>query len=322
MDCRRPPGQLPVFGVEDLQVVDVPQQVHPASLLQSRVVMIGGIEVADQHPTEGLIQHLVHHLLVAATPQEIPLGGSAESPSVAIGAILPPASLVGVDHRAAPDALQNPVHRRLGLPGHLVDGPDDGAEAQAQLVDGAQIPLDGTEGQPPLFPQGRHQAEQVDAQSLFPQRHPAQVHLGHPAFLTHWASPGDEDMFGDLDRNHWQVDDLPGPLGPSAGQAGAALEAGVQDVLHPVGGGHAQNGNASPGFCTKSSLLAAGLGLDAGYPFGAARFGHSLQRLYPPLQLGDDGLLLLNDSLQLAIRASRSSRGMALRSMSASMPLI
>ena len=52
MDCRRPPGQLPVLGVEGLQVVDVPQQVHPAPLLQSRVVMTGGIEVADQHPTE------------------------------------------------------------------------------------------------------------------------------------------------------------------------------------------------------------------------------------------------------------------------------
>ena len=41
-----------------------------------------------------------------------------------------------MDHRAAPDALQYLVHRRLGLSGHLVDGPDDGADAQAQLVDG------------------------------------------------------------------------------------------------------------------------------------------------------------------------------------------
>ena len=114
-------------------------------------------------------------------------------------------------------------------------------------------------------------------------------------------------MFGDLDRNHWQVDDLPGPLGPSAGQAGAALEAGVQDVLHPVGGSRALAGETVgpglPGTFLPGSLLAAGLGLDAGHPFGAARFGLSLQRLYPPLQLalqlGDDGLLLLNDSLQL-----------------------
>ncbi len=73
-------------------------------------------------------------------------------------------------------------------------------------------------------------------QSLFPQSHLAQVHLGHPALLTHWASPGDEDMSGYLDRNHWQVDDLPGAVGPAPGQAGAALEAGVQDVRHPVGG--------------------------------------------------------------------------------------
>ena len=113
-----------------------------------------------------------HHLLVPPAAQEVPLGGSAESPDVAIGAILPPACLVGVDHRAAPDALQYLVHRRLGLSGHLVDGPDDGADAQAQLVDGLQLPLNGAEGQPPLFPQGRDQAEHVYSQSLFPPAPP------------------------------------------------------------------------------------------------------------------------------------------------------
>ena len=41
------------------------------------------------------------------------------------------------------------------------------------------------------------------------------------------------------------------------------------------------------------------LGLMPGIPLGPPGFGLSLQRLYPPLQLGDDGLLLLNDSLQL-----------------------
>ena len=78
------------------------------------------------------------------------------------------------------------------------------------------------------------------------------------------------------------------------------LEAGVQDVLHPVGvvRWRATVGPGLPGTFLPGSLLAAGL-LDAGNPFGAARFGLSLQRLYPPLQLGDDGLLLLNDSLQL-----------------------
>ena len=43
-----------------------------------------------------------HHLLVPPAAQEVPLGGSAESPDVAIGAILPPACLVGVDHPGCP----------------------------------------------------------------------------------------------------------------------------------------------------------------------------------------------------------------------------
>ena len=46
MDCRRPPGQPDVLGVEGLQVVDVPQ------LLGTSVMMVGGVEVADQDPTE------------------------------------------------------------------------------------------------------------------------------------------------------------------------------------------------------------------------------------------------------------------------------
>ena len=44
--------------------MDVPQQVGPAALLGAVVVMVGGIEVADQHPGELLAQDLVHHLLV------------------------------------------------------------------------------------------------------------------------------------------------------------------------------------------------------------------------------------------------------------------
>ncbi len=110
-------------------------------------------------------------------------------------------------------------------------------------------------------------------------------------------------MSGYLDRNHRQVDDLPGAVGPAPGQPGSAIRTTLHGVGHPVGGSHALAGKTVgpglPGLFLPGSLLAAGLGLDAGHPFGAARFGLSLQRLYPPLQLGDDGLLLLNDSLQL-----------------------
>ena len=74
-------------------------------------------------------------------------------------------------------------------------------------------------------------------------------------------------------------------------------------MRHPVGGGHALAGETVgprlPGTFLPGSLLAAGLGLDAGHPFGAARFGLSLQRFNPPLQLGDGRLLVLDEGLLL-----------------------
>ena len=66
---------------------------------------------------------------------------------------------------------------------------------------GLQVPLDGAQRQPSFFPQGGNPAEQVDTQPLFPQDHPAQVHLGSPAPLTYRTGPGYEDVLGHLGRN-------------------------------------------------------------------------------------------------------------------------
>ena len=38
--CRGPSGQLGVFGVERLQVMDVPEQMGPTPLLRTRIVVI------------------------------------------------------------------------------------------------------------------------------------------------------------------------------------------------------------------------------------------------------------------------------------------
>ena len=102
--------------------MDVPQQVGPAALLGAFVVVVGGIEVADQHTGEFLAQDLIHHVLATAPPQEVPLAGSAEGPHVAVVSVLPPAGLVGVDHRAAPDAVQYARQFGLGLAGHSAGG--------------------------------------------------------------------------------------------------------------------------------------------------------------------------------------------------------
>ena len=46
-------------------------------------------------------------------------------------------------------------------------------------MDGAQIPLDGANGQSGLFPQRGNQADQVDAQALLAQHHTVQLRWGN-----------------------------------------------------------------------------------------------------------------------------------------------
>ena len=61
-------------------------------------------------------------------------------------------------------------------------------------MDGAQIPLDAADRQPPFFPQRGDAAEHVDAQALAPQCHAVQLCWGYAAASTRWAGPGDADL--------------------------------------------------------------------------------------------------------------------------------
>ena len=70
-------------------------------------------------------------------------------------------------------------------------------------------------------------------------------------------------------------------------------------MLHPAGGSHPRAGEAvGPGlsgaFLAGWPLARGGLdtGLDTGHPAGTAGLGLSFQNFDPPLQLGDDRLLL------------------------------
>ena len=108
--------------------------------------------------------------------------GRAESPNVAIDPVLTPAGLISVHYRTAADTLQGFIDGRSGLLGCLVDGPDDGPNAQFQLVDRSQIPLDCPYRQPPLFPQGDDQTDQIDSQSLAAHGQTLQRVLGQPPF--------------------------------------------------------------------------------------------------------------------------------------------
>jgi len=86
----RPALQPAVDEVGDTHVVDVAQEIHPAALLQSWVIVIGAGEVAAEHAAEGLAQHLIDDGLVAAPPDEGVVGGSREARDVAVLAILTP----------------------------------------------------------------------------------------------------------------------------------------------------------------------------------------------------------------------------------------
>ena len=102
------------------------------ALLGAVVVVVGGVEVADQHPGAGIAQSFIHHFLVPTPAQEVTRGG-AESPDVTIGSVLAPTGLVGVDHWAGADTVSYFRHRRLAPAGHLVNGSDDRAEAYIPL---------------------------------------------------------------------------------------------------------------------------------------------------------------------------------------------
>ena len=216
--------------------------------------------------------------------------------------MLTPAGFVGVDHRAGADAVQDRGHCRLGPLRRAMDGAHDGPHAAAQLMHGVQIPLDAADGQPPLFPQRGDQAEQVDAAALLAQDHAVQLGWGQTATPTPGADPGRIDVLGNFHRNLGQVDDLPGAVGPTAGQLGSAVGTVVHGVLHPSRGRHATAGKAVASLLAGPLLrwgLPARFRLEAGHSERAARFRLAFQFGNPPLQPLNHPLLFQNGGLQL-----------------------
>ena len=148
---------------------------------------------------------------------------------------------------------------------------------------GVQVPLDGAEGQPPLFPQRGDQAEQVDAEALLAQDHAAQFRRRCAAPSAGRSSPSNVDVLGDLPGNHRQLDDFPGALDPGTSRVSPA----IGTVLHPVDGCHARAGEAVASLLA-GPLLRWGLPgrfrLEAGHAERVARFRLAFQFGNPPLQ--------------------------------------
>ena len=170
------------------------------------------------------------------------------------------------------------------------------------MVDRLQVPLDGKQGESSGLPEGCDQAEQVDAQPLLTQGFSLQVGLGDSPLPTAGTDPGDKAVLGDLYRGQGNLDHLPSPLHPVATQPCAAVGAGVQGIVYPMGGRYAPTDKAMasglPGFFGLSRLL-RGLGLVTGHPFGSSGLGLPFQDLNAPLQLDDEGLLLLDQRMLL-----------------------
>jgi hypothetical protein len=129
-----------VLGVEFGQLVDVAEQTRPASLVLPEERVIDGIEVTYQRTGELTL----HHTLVSARSEVIPLPQGAERPHKAVIPILPPPGLLGQPLRARAHHRLYPSLHPLSPLRHTVEHVDYLATAQTQAVERPQIPSDGT----------------------------------------------------------------------------------------------------------------------------------------------------------------------------------
>ena len=290
----------------------VTQQMSPAALFGTVVVVVGGVEVADQHASKPLAQDFIHHRLAPSPSQEVPLGGRAEGPHVAVVSVLPPAGLIGMHHQTASDAFHYIGHHRLGLGSPLC------------VVSTMAPSLRCNPGTAPRYhwmvrkgsrASSRSAAirlhyvdpQNVDPQTLPPHHHTVQLRRWHTAVLTARAGAGDVNVLGDLHRNlnrhrnPGQVDDFPSALGPTTGQLDSAVRAVRHGVLHPLGGRHAGAGKAvATRLAGRFGLgrFPVGFGLQTGHPTRAPGFGRAFQLGNPLLQPLDDDLLPDDDGNQ------------------------
>ena len=175
-----------------------------------------------------------------------------------------------MDHRTTSDPLQDARHHPLDPASHPlgVGGVHDGSQAETQPMHHVQVPLDGAPRQPSLLPERGNQAEQVDPQALLDQHHSVQRRRWQAAALALGAGASDVSVFGYLHQRRGQLD-LPSTLGPTLGQPDPTVGTLLHHMLHPLGGRHADAGEAVatglPWLLGLVRLLVA-LGLQTGHP--------------------------------------------------------
>src|SRR3954469_4962591 len=114
--------------------MDLPQQMRPTALLESRVVRVRGVEVTAQHAVERRPQRRIDHVLGAAPVEEVARLRGAEGPDVAVVPRGAPAGLIGMDRRTGTDLITEDRHLVRGDLGHALTGGGNCAGNQMQLM--------------------------------------------------------------------------------------------------------------------------------------------------------------------------------------------
>jgi hypothetical protein len=142
--------------------------------------------------------------------------------------MLPPAGLVGVDHRTGPHPLEDLPDLRLAPLGDAARHPDDRPCAQVEAVDRLEVPLDRADRQSPRLPQRGDQAHQPDPQPLLPDDHVLQLgRRRRPPPPTLPAAARHEHVRDHLGRARLDLEDLPRPLDRTPGQQVSAPRAAL-----------------------------------------------------------------------------------------------
>ena len=128
------------------------------------------------------------------------------------------------------------------------------------------------------------------------QDHAVQLGLGQTVTPTPGADPGHIDVLGNFCRNLGQLADLPGAVGPTAGQLGSAIGTVLHHMLHLSRGRHAGAGKAvrpwlAGPFGWGGFPVGFGIGFEAGHPAAVRGSGLAFQLGNPFLQAPNDRLL-------------------------------
>lgn len=194
-----------------------------------------------------------------------------------------------MDHRTRSHLLPNRRDRRCPFLGHTRERGCEGTEAQVQMTDGAQVPLNGPQRQPSLLAQCRNQAHQPDTEALPPNDGLGDGRFQYPALPAAGAAPLQIAMLDDLHRARHHLDDLPPPLDRAAKETDAAARTRVDAVLHDRRRGRTHACKAVG--TTPTRLLAGARGrlrrLDARHPRRTAPARASLQFANARLQTGN-----------------------------------